>query len=183
MAYDVRSTATATSGSKTKGMRMARVSGTDGSKDGTKLLRADANAAALEHAIANGTDGIGAVIKVKPAKGKAVTYNVRGIAALKRDNTMRSVSTRVNKLAQAIADAYSTPTDETTPKGRPKFAAHATVTSVSLVLNKRPLGTDYVSVRGTSGKRAAASLVPAGKLRDRATAIAVEAEEYGATLA
>ena len=161
---------------------MARVQGTEGSKGG-KLLRADAHASAVEHAIAHGVDGIGAVVKVKPAKGKAVTYSVRGIASLKGDNTMRSVATRVNKLAQAIADAYSTDTGETTAKGRPKFEAHAAVTSVALVLNVRPLGTDYVSVRGTSARRAAASLVPAGALRDRATAIAIEAETYALTLA
>lgn len=161
---------------------MARIAGSDGTKGG-KLLRADAHASAVEHAIAHGVDGIGAVVKVKPAKGKAITYSVRGIASLKRDNTMRSVATRVNKLAQAIADAYSTPTDETTPKGRPKFESHASVTSVALVLNVRPLGKEYVSVRGTSARRAAASLVPAGALRERATAIAVEAESYAATLA
>ena len=161
---------------------MARVSGTDGTKGG-KLLRAEAHASAVEHAIAHGVDGIGAVVKVKPSKGKAITYSVRGIASLKGDNTMRSVATRVNKLAQAIADSYSTESGEVTPKGRPKFDAHAAVTSVSLVLNVRPLGTDYVSVRGTSARRAAAQLVPAGKLRDRAIAIAVEAEEYAVTLA
>ena len=161
---------------------MARVSGTDGTKGG-KLLRAEAHASAVEHAIAHGVDGIGAVVKIKPSKGKAITYSVRGIASLKGDNTMRSVATRVNKLAQAIADSYSTESGEVTPKGRPKFDAHAAVTSVSLVLNVRPLGTDYVSVRGTSARRAAAQLVPAGKLRDRATAIAVEAEEYALSLA
>ncbi len=161
---------------------MARVSGTDGTKGG-KLLRAEAHASAVEHAIAHGVDGIGAVMKIKPAKGKAITYSVRGIASLKGDNTMRSVATRVNKLAQAIADTYSSDSGEVTPKGRPKFEAHAAVTSVSLVLNVRPLGTDYVSVRGTSARRAAAQLVPAGKLRDRGTAIAVEAEAYALTLA
>ncbi len=160
---------------------MARIAGTDGSKGG-KLLRAAANAEALEHATAHGVDGIGAVIKVKPAKGKTITYSVRGIAALKGDGSMRAVSTRVNKLAQAIADAYSTDTGEVNGKGRPKLEAHATVTSVALVLNQRALGTEYVSVRGTTARRAAASLVPAGKLRDRATAIALEAEAYAITL-
>lgn len=161
---------------------MSRVQGTEGSKGG-KLLRADAHASAVEHAIAYGVDGIGAVVKIKPNKGKAVSYSVRGIASLKGDNTMRSVATRVNKLAQAIADAYSTDTGETTAKGRPKFEAHAAVTSVALVLNQRALGTEYVSIRGTSARRAATQLVPAGKLRDRATAIAVEAEAYALTLA
>jgi hypothetical protein len=161
---------------------MARVQGTTGSKGGKLLKGPDVNPAALEHATAHGVDGIGAVIKVKPAKGKAVTFSVKGIASLKRDGTMRSVATRVNNLAGALADMYSTDTEEVNSKGRPKLAPGAEVSSVALVMNQRPLGTDYVSVRGTSARRAAAALAPSAKLRDRATALAVEAEEYAATL-